>query len=88
MDCCYPGPVQTARFLLFNKESAMIIENVQDQRVRRAVRRVGLAARKSRSANPLDNAGGYTLFDPGTGFPVAGAGFSMSPQEAIEFCAQ
>jgi len=65
----------------------MLTKHAQDQQVRRAACRVGLVARKSRSQNPLDNAGGYTLFDPRTGFPVGGWGYTLSPAAAIAFCA-
>jgi len=59
----------------------------QDQRVRRTVRRAGYLARKSSSKNPLANGGGYQIFDPSTGFPIAGFGFTMTPEDALAFCA-
>jgi hypothetical protein len=65
----------------------MPIEHVQDQRVRRAVRRAGYLALKSRCKNPLDNGDGYMIVDPSTGFPVAGWGYTLSPEAAIAFCA-
>jgi hypothetical protein len=58
-----------------------------DRRVRRAVRSAGYLAQKSRSKNPLDNGGGYQIFDPSTGFPVAGFGYTMSPEDALAYCA-
>ena len=63
-------------------------EKTLDQKVRRTAHRVGRAARKSRSKNVLDNRGGYMLVDRDTGFPVAGFKYDLSPDEAIEYCAE
>jgi hypothetical protein len=63
-----------------------INERAYDQRVRRAVRRAGYLARKSRSKNPLENNGGYMIVDPHTGFPIFGFWYELSPEAAIEYC--
>ena len=59
-----------------------------EQRARRAAKRVGLIARKSRwRRDSIDNYGGFMLVDPGPNIPVAGFRFDMTPQEVIEHCA-
>jgi hypothetical protein len=58
-----------------------------DARARRAAKRVGLYARKSRwRAGSIDNYGEFMLVDPSTNLAVAGFRFDMSPEEVIEYC--
>jgi hypothetical protein len=58
-----------------------------DHRARRAAKRVGLVARKSRRrAGTVDNPGGFQLIDPLTNSVVSGSRFNMSAEEVLEFC--
>lgn len=57
-----------------------------EDRARRAAKRIGLCAIKSRSLNPLVNHGGFMLVDPSTNFPVAGFQFDLDYVEVIEYC--
>jgi len=62
-------------------------ENALEQRARRAARRVGLVARKSRwRANSIDNHGGFMLVDPMNNWVVSGSRFELSAQEVIDYC--
>jgi hypothetical protein len=62
-------------------------EDVLGQRARRAARRVGLAARKSRwRAGSMDNLGDFMLVDPMTNWVVAGSRFDLSAEDVIEYC--
>ena len=54
---------------------------------RRAAKRVGLQARKSRSRTiSVDNRGAFMLIDPMHNAVVAGERFDMSAQDVIERC--
>ena len=58
-----------------------------DAKARRAAKRAGLYARKSRrGAGSVDNHGDFALIDPATNFMVAGFRFDMTAQEVIEYC--
>jgi hypothetical protein len=62
-------------------------ETALEQRARRAARRVGLVARKSRwRANSIDNHGGFMLVDPMTNFAVDGFRYDLTPEYVIEYC--
>lgn len=66
---------------------AQLSENALDHRARRAARRAGLIARKSRWRRDLiDNYGEYMIIDPNTNFAVQGFRFDMSAEEVIEWC--
>jgi hypothetical protein len=59
-----------------------------EQRARRAAKRVGLTAKKSRwRANSIDNYGGFCLVEARTNAVMAGARYDMTAEEVIEFCA-
>jgi hypothetical protein len=59
-----------------------------DGRARRAAKKIGLVARRSRwRAGSVDNWGGFVLIDPYTNFIVAGSRFDMSAEEVIRYCA-
>ena len=63
--------------------------NALDQRARRAARRLGLEARKSRwRAYSIDNYGGFMLVDPGRNIPVAGPRYDMTAEEVIDYCSE
>ncbi len=54
---------------------------------RRAAKRVGLQARKSRARTiSLDNHGEFMLVDPMRNWVVAGERFDLSAQQVIDFC--
>ena len=58
-----------------------------DQMARRAAKRAGFVASKSRwRANSVDNRGGFQVVDPYFNRVEAVARFDMSAQEVIEFC--
>jgi len=60
---------------------------VREARARRAAKRVGLLARKSRQGvGTIDNLGGFRLIDPDGNFIVAGERFDLDPDEIIELC--
>ena len=58
-----------------------------DSRARRAARRVGLMAKKSRwRAGSVDNKGGFMLIEPICNIVVDGVRFDLSAQYVIEYC--
>jgi hypothetical protein len=57
-----------------------------DQRARRAAKRIGLAARKSRKRRSIDNHGGFRIIEPYNNIVEAGERFDLSPEDVIEFC--
>ena len=62
-------------------------EQAMDSRVRRAARRVGLEAIKSRCrVGTIDNLGGYRLIDPWHNVCVEGERFDLSAEYVIEVC--
>jgi hypothetical protein len=65
----------------------IVSEAALEQRARRAARRVGLLARKSRwRLGSVDNFGEFMLLDPQTNFVVEGARFDLSAEEVIDYC--
>lgn len=66
-----------------------VSESAMEARARRAARRVGLVATKSRASLHYEtNRGGFQLADERTGYPEAGADFGLSAQEVIDWCAE
>jgi hypothetical protein len=64
-------------------------EKALEQRARRAARRAGLVARKSRRrVDSFDNFGGFTLVDPRTNGVVDGFRFDLSAEYVIELLRQ
>ena len=57
-----------------------------EARARRATKRVGLLARKSRYQLSSDNHGGFQLLDPFQNRIVAGEKFDLRAEEVIEYC--
>ncbi len=51
-----------------------------ERKARRAARREGLVARKSRST------GGFMLVDPRTNIPVAGFEYDLAAEGVLDFC--
>jgi hypothetical protein len=69
------------------QEGLMLLERASDDRARRAARRVGLIARKSRCrVGSIDNFGGFALIDPRTNCAVAGGRFDLSAEYVIVYC--
>jgi len=63
------------------------MEKALDGRARRAAKRVGLRARKSRwRVGTVDNYGEYALTDLHTNYIVAGERFNLSADEVIALC--
>jgi len=68
--------------------SAQTNSVASDSKARRAARRVGLVARKSRwRRDSFDNHCGYMLIDPTTNFVVAGSRFDLTAEDVVQFCA-
>lgn len=66
-----------------------VTEAALEQRARRAARRVGLVARKSRwRINTCDNYGGFILIDPMRNYCIRGWRYDLSAEDIIEFCAE
>ena len=56
-------------------------------RVRRAAKRIGLVAKRSRAHFSIDNHGGYMLVDPYRHAVVAGSRYDLTAEEVIAYCA-
>jgi hypothetical protein len=62
-------------------------ESAREARARRAARRVGLIAKKSRARRgTVDNFGGFMLVDGFTNTIVLGERFDLDPDDVIEYC--
>jgi hypothetical protein len=62
-------------------------EAAHEAQARRAAKRAGLKARKSRwRRNSIDNYGGFQIVDPYRNWVVAGVRYDMSAQQVINFC--
>ena len=60
-----------------------------EARARRAARKVGLIAKKSRwRAGSIDNYGGFMLIAPSGNYPVAGFRYDITAEEVLEYCAE
>ena len=58
-----------------------------EDQARRAAKRVGLRARKSRwRAGSIDNFGEFMIIDPERNWVVAGARFDFTAEDVVEFC--
>jgi hypothetical protein len=58
-----------------------------EARARRAAKRIGLYAKKSRwRSGSIDNFGGFMLVDPYINCVVNGERFNMSAEDVIKFC--
>ena len=70
-------------------ESTQSNSATSDSKARRAARRVGLVARKSRwRRGSMDNRGEYMLINPMTNFVVAGSRFDLTAEDVVQFCAK
>jgi hypothetical protein len=60
---------------------------ISDSAARRAAKRVGLVARKSRwRRDSIDNDGGFMIVDPYTNFVVCGSRFDLTADDVAEYC--
>jgi hypothetical protein len=58
---------------------------VSDSKARRAARRLGLVAKKSRwRKGTIDNRGGFLLLDPQTNSVVAGVRFDLTADDVVK----
>jgi hypothetical protein len=58
-----------------------------DAAARRAAKRVGLIAKKSRwRRGSVDNYGEFMLIEPVRNYVVAGSRFNMTPADVIAYC--
>ena len=65
----------------------MISEDAIEARARRAARRVGLMARKSRwRMGSIENYGMFMLIDPYRNWVVAGERFDLTAEDVIAYC--
>jgi hypothetical protein len=62
------------------------MSKVLENRARRAAKRVGLIATKSRSRRNVHNRGGFKIVDRDTNLVVAGRRFECSAEDVIEMC--
>ena len=63
------------------------IEAAMEARARRAARRVGLIAKKSRWRHgSLDNFGGFMLIHGSYNYVVFGERFDLTPEDVISYC--
>jgi hypothetical protein len=61
--------------------------NAIEQRARRAAKRIGLIAKKSRwRAGSIDNRGGFMLIEPYSNGVVCGSRFDLSAQDVLDYC--
>ena len=59
----------------------------REARARRAARRAGLIARKSRKGlGTIDNDGGFMLIDGSSNFVVFGETFDLTAEDVISYC--
>jgi hypothetical protein len=65
---------------------SLLSESALNSRARRAAKRIGLTARKSRrQVDYLRNCGGFVLLSD-RNWIVAGSGFDLSAQDVIDYC--
>jgi len=64
-------------------------DRASEARARRAAKRVGLLAMKSRRRrNSSDNLGGFALIEPLRNIHVLGVRFELTAEDVIEYCAR
>jgi hypothetical protein len=62
-----------------------MLDDYSDSAARRAARRIGLVARKSRwRRNSIDNYGGFMLINGN--WVVAGSRYDMTPDQVVAYC--
>lgn len=84
---CTPTPGADATSAPVTNTSEFRQARATEARARRAARKCGLLARKSRwRLGTFDNRGGMMLIDVDTNVIVAGMRFDMPPEQVIEYC--
>lgn len=64
-------------------------QQYSEHQARRAAKRAGLMARKSRwRKHSIDNMGEFMIVDPNGNYVVAGARFDFTADDVVAFCAQ
>jgi hypothetical protein len=64
-------------------------EAALESRARRAAKRIGLKARRSRwRRDSIDNLGGFMLVDPDRNMIVAGSRYDLTPEDVIKICSK
>jgi hypothetical protein len=62
-------------------------DHATEQRARRAARRAGYIAKKTRwRVGSVDNHGAFMLIELTTNIPVGGFRFDMSAEEVLDYC--
>jgi hypothetical protein len=63
------------------------MDEASESAARRAARKVGLVAKKSRwRRDSMDNHGGFMLIEPNRNAIVAGEKFDLSADDVVRFC--
>jgi len=63
------------------------MDEASESGARRAARKVGLVAKKSRwRRDSMDNRGGFMLIEPNRNAIVAGEKFNLSADDVVRFC--
>jgi hypothetical protein len=64
-----------------------ITEKALDGQARRAAKRAGYIARKTRwRLDTIDNHGGYMLVEPSRNLCVAGARYELTAEDVLDWC--
>ena len=63
-------------------------EKALESHARRAAKRAGYIAYKSRGQSGVDNHGGFRLLDAGGSCTIAGTWFELTAQDVIDYCAE
>lgn len=64
-----------------------VSEQTMNARARRAAKKVGLMAVKSKKClGSVDNFGGFAIIDQGTNVVVMGARFDLTASDVIDYC--
>jgi len=63
------------------------MDEASESAARRAARKVGLVAKRSRwRRNTVDNRGGFMLIEPNRNAMVAGEKFNLGADDVVRFC--
>ena len=72
-----------------DKESNAMTQEHSENQARRAAKRVGLMARKSRwRKGSVDNFGEFMIIEPRGNYVLAGARFDYTADDVVVFCAE
>jgi hypothetical protein len=83
----YGGPGSFSQMAEGEKAMPNCSDQALEARARRAAKRVGLMAQKSRwRRDSIDNFGGFRLVDPYLNSVVDGSRFELSAEDILELC--